>query len=70
MIVHIDLRTDLDLPSTITVDEEGLAALALQLQLTRLYEQGDLSIDQATEVFQLARRQFRDLLDQYTHAHP
>jgi hypothetical protein len=62
MIVNIRLSTLADVPATLEVDEDGLLTFALELQMLKLYEQGDISSTQAAETIQRVRSEIGKVL--------
>ncbi len=54
-----------DISNALPIDEEELAALALEALLVRLYERGDLSSGKASELLHVSRREFLELLGNY-----
>jgi predicted HTH domain antitoxin len=54
-----------DIRSALSIDDEELAALALEALLVRLYERGDLSSGKVAELLRIPRREFLKLLDNY-----
>lgn len=54
-----------DIKNALSLGDEELAALALEALMVRLYKLGDLSSGKASELLNISRRQFLDLLGQY-----
>jgi predicted HTH domain antitoxin len=54
-----------DIRNALSIGEEELADLALEALLVKLYSRGELSSGKASELLQVSRRQFLELLDQY-----
>ncbi len=49
-------------PATLEVEEDGLLTFALELQMLKLYEQGDISSMQASETLQRVRSEIGKVL--------